>query len=112
MFSTNLGDELLANEPQDTQVQGSVTRNSRTGELFIKLVNPQLGAEKLRIQLKGSPSVASKGVAITLSGNPEESNSITEPAKIVPITQKMRGLASEFMYEMPPHSIVVLRVKP
>jgi len=110
MFSRNLGDEILACESQDTQIQGSVTRDSRTGEVFIKLVNPQLTAEKLNVRLKGM-SVASKGTALTLSGNPEDTNSITDQKKIVPITTTVRQLKPEFVYELPAHSTVVLKLK-
>src|SRR6185369_11789741 len=60
MFSKNLGNEILPITSSDTAVQGSATRDSKTGEFFIKLVNPQPTEESLRVEIKGIPSVDSK----------------------------------------------------
>lgn len=111
MFSRNLGDEILAATPSDTAVQGCATRDSKTGEIFLKLVNPQTTAEPLNIKLNGIASVASKATAITLAGAPDDSNSITQPRKVVPVSSTVRGIKPVFTYTMPPHSIVVLKIK-
>ena len=34
MFSRNLGDEILSSLRQETSIQGSATRDSKTGEIF------------------------------------------------------------------------------
>jgi alpha-N-arabinofuranosidase len=111
MFNRNLGDEILDTASLETPVQGSATRDSRTGEIFLKLVNPQATAEPLNIQIKGVGSLASKADAITLSGNPEDSNSMAQPRKIVPVTTTVQHLKPDFAYTLPPDSIVVLRLK-
>jgi alpha-L-arabinofuranosidase len=111
MFSRNLGDEILPVTPSETSVQGSATRDSRTGEIILKLVNPQPTAESLNIEIKGVASLDSKAVAITLAGNPEDTNSITEPRKVVPVTTTVRHLKPDFIYTLPPNSIVVLKLK-
>ena len=41
MFSRNLGDEILPVQSTDTSIQACATRDSKTGEIFLKLVNPQ-----------------------------------------------------------------------
>ncbi len=111
MFSRNLGDEILSTLSSETAVQGCATRDSKTGEIFLKLVNPQATAEPLNIEIKGAAAVAAKGSATVLAGNPDDSNSITQPKKIVPVTTTVRGIKSGFTYLMPPHSIVVLKLK-
>ena len=88
MFSRNLGDEILNTSSAETSVQGCATRDSQTGEIFLKLVNPQTNAVPLNIEINGVAALASKGTAITLAGNPEDSNSITQPKKIVPLTTR------------------------
>ena len=110
MFSRNLGDEILSTRVFQTAVQGSATRDSKTGEIFLKLVNPQATAESLKIAIKGVAMVSSKADAIILTGNLDDSNSITRPRKVVPITKTVRGVKSGFTYKMPPHSIVVLKL--
>ena len=111
MFSRNLGDEILSTVSNETAVQGCATRDSRTGEIFLKLVNPQATAETLKIDIKGIASVASKAGAIILAGNLDDSNSMAQPRKVVPVTKAVRGVKPGFTYKMPPHSIVVLKLK-
>jgi alpha-L-arabinofuranosidase len=111
MFSRNLGDEILNTSSLDTSVQGSATRDGKTGDIFLKLVNPQTNAVPLNIEINGTASLASKGSALTLTGNPDDSNSITQPKKIVPLTTTVSGIKPVFTYTLPPDSIVVLKLK-
>lgn len=110
MFSRNLGDEILETAAQDTAVQGSATRDRRTGQIFLKLVNPQESAENLEIEIAGASSLRSEATAITMAGAPQDSNSITDRNEIVPETSTVRGITPHFPYELPPHSIVVLKL--
>jgi alpha-N-arabinofuranosidase len=111
MFSCNVGDEILSVTSADTAVQGSATRDHRTGEVIIKLVNPQPQAERLGIQVKGLSSLASKGTSLILAAPPEETNSITAPRKVVPVQTALTDLKPEFVQILPPTSVVVLRLK-
>jgi alpha-N-arabinofuranosidase len=111
MFSREVGDEILSISASDTAVQGCATRDHGTGEIIIKLVNPQPTAEHLRIQIKGVSSV-SKATVLTLSGAPEDINSIFDLKKIVPVQTTLTDLKPEFVQVLPPTSIVVLRLKP
>ena len=57
-------------------------------------------------------SVASKGQAITMAANsPEDTNSITAPAKIAPVAAAAEGLGASFSRAFPPYSITVLRLE-
>ncbi|HEY8993154.1 MAG TPA: alpha-L-arabinofuranosidase C-terminal domain-containing protein [Lacunisphaera sp.] len=114
MFSGNLGDELLTVTPagtSPTDIQGCATRDSKTGEIFVKLVNPNLTPQSLPIVIKGVTSFKPKASVITLSANPEDTNSIRRPKNVVPVTTTVSGIKPGFTYTMPPHSIVVLRLK-
>jgi alpha-N-arabinofuranosidase len=111
MFSQNLGDEILPVTVADTPVQSSVTRDSKTGEIIIKLVNPQTDAQQVKINLAGLTSVASEATAITLSADPNATNTIDAPEKVVPVTTKVSGVKPSFTYTVPASGIVVLRVK-
>jgi len=111
MFSQNLGDEILSAESSGTAVQGSATRDSKTGEIILKLVNPQPAAESLNIEIKGIGSLVSKASAITLAGKPEDTNSINQPRNVVPVTTTVRDVKPRFAYTLPPDSIVVLKLK-
>lgn len=111
MFSRNLGDEILSTTSAKTSVQGCATRDSKTGEIILKLVNPATNSVALNLEIKGVNSLAAKGTAITLAGNPDDSNSMTQPKKVVPVTKTMRGIKPGFTYTLPPSSIVVLKLK-
>jgi alpha-N-arabinofuranosidase len=111
MYSRNVGDEILTVEGIDKSLQGCATRDSRTGEIILKLVNPQAVAVPVAIHLTGITSLAPEGTAITLAGNPDDANSITQPRVVVPATSTVRRLSPNFTYTMPPHSIVVLQLK-
>ena len=111
MFSRNLGDEILSATSSETSVQGCATRDSATGEIILKLVNPATNSVAVKIEISGIASLATKGTAITLAGKPDDSNSMAEPKKVVPVTKTVRGVKPVFNYTMPPSSIVVLKLK-
>jgi alpha-N-arabinofuranosidase len=112
MFSTNVGDEILPVKFADTPVQGSATRDSRTGEIILKLVNPEFAPQTLPIEIEGVTSLAPTAEMITLAGSPEDTNSITRPRNVVPVTTTLRGVKPGFTCTLPPHSVVVLKLKP
>jgi len=111
MFSRNVGDEILSVSPSDTEIQGCATRDSKTGEIFIKLVNPGVTNAVVKIKIKGVASLASKGTATTIQGSPEDTNSINHPRNVVPVVTTLRDVKSEFPYTMQPQSIVLLKLK-
>ena len=45
------------------------------------------------------------------AGNPGDANSIDQPKKVIPVTKILQGVKQDFIYEMPPGSIVVLKLK-
>jgi alpha-N-arabinofuranosidase len=48
----------------------------------------------------------------TLRGNtPEETNSITDPGRILPIATTIHNAATSFEHTMPPYSIQVLDIQ-
>jgi alpha-N-arabinofuranosidase len=89
----------------------SVTRNSQTGVVYLKVVNILGNPQSVNIDLKGVAGVEPNGTAITLSGKPEDTNSITDPVKLIPVITKTSGLNSNFNYIFTPYSVTVLQIK-
>ena len=90
----------------------SATRDSKTGALFLKIVNATSTVQPVKINLLGSSSVAAQGTAITIKANkPEDTNSITEPEKIVPLASKLKGVAKNFVQPVPAYSVTVLKLQ-
>jgi len=66
--------------------------------------------QTVQISLNGVKEVAPEGTAITLSGNPEDTNTITEPEKIIPVTTTINGLNTNFSYTFAANSVTVLQL--
>ncbi len=111
MFSRNVGDEILPVTFSGTSVQGCATRDSQTGEIIVKLVNPELTPQSLPIEIKGVTALKSKATVITLSASPEDTNSIRRPRNVVPITTTLSGVKPGFSFTLPPYSVVVLKLQ-
>jgi alpha-N-arabinofuranosidase len=88
------------------------TRDSKTGTIYLKVVNRAGTPQPVKVEISGLSAVEATGQAITLSASsPDETNSITEPTKIVPITTNVDGLGENFTRTFPPYSITVLQMK-
>ena len=69
-------------------------------------------AQKVKLDIQGIAGVASKGTAITLKAvSTEDTNSITEPHKIVPVTTSIKGLGKHCEQSFPAYSITVLQIQ-
>jgi alpha-N-arabinofuranosidase len=108
LFSTHLGDEILKASATDTGVLVSATRDSRSGTIYAKLVNPGDAAAPVRIEISGAPKLAATASALTIAGDPQATNSIDAPTAVAPVASTVTGVAPGFTYTVPAHGIVVL----
>jgi alpha-N-arabinofuranosidase len=133
MFSTLHGDEILATSSQDIPTQSwqpppvrrvtqpaqqirevlfDATRDSRSGTIYVKLVNEAGTAQSVKIQLSGVKTVEPSGQLVSLSARtPDDTNSLEEPGAVIPKTEDVGNLSPEFVRELPPYSISVLSLK-
>ena len=111
LFSTNLGDEILKTTAADTEVLTSVTRDSKSGTIYAKLVNASDADAPVQIAVTGAGSLASTATALTLSGDAQATNAIDTPDRVVPVTSTVSGVKSGFTYTVPKHGIVVLTMR-
>lgn len=89
-----------------------LTRNSQGGTIYLKAVNAVGTRQPLRMQIGGASAVEPTGEAVEMKGEgTEDTNSISEPTKIVPVAQKTDGLGRDFTRSFLPYSITVLRLK-
>jgi alpha-N-arabinofuranosidase len=88
------------------------TRDSKTGTIYLKVVNRAGAPQPVQVEISGLSAVEAKGQAITLSAKtPDDTNSIAEPTKIAPVTTNVDGLGEKFTHTFPPYSITVLQMK-
>jgi len=90
----------------------NATRDTTTGTLYIKVVNRAATAQPVHVTLTGLKSIEPVGQTITLAANsPDDTNSITDPNIIIPVTAKAEGLGADFTKSFQPYSITVLSLK-
>ncbi|MES9523391.1 alpha-L-arabinofuranosidase C-terminal domain-containing protein [Streptomyces capoamus] len=86
-----------------------VTRDAKTGELIVKVVNAQSAAARTAIDL-GTDRVASRARVTTLAAAPDAVNTETSTA-VAPRTSTLTGVARTFTYTFPANSVTFLRIK-
>ena len=63
------------------------------------------------IDLQGAGRLSAEGSIIVIKGEkPEDTNTITEPEKIVPVTSKINGIKAKFTRTFDPYSVSVLQI--
>ena len=116
MFAENLGDRTvpLALSGVPTQ-QGSrnrtlpglfasCTRDTKTGAIYLKLVNTLPTPQAVAFDLKGG-TVAADGTMTVSSGDDLKAmNSVAEPTKVAPVTSPKHGLGASFRRTLPSHT--------
>jgi alpha-L-arabinofuranosidase len=89
----------------------SATRDQKTGEMILKVVN---GGEKpmdTEIKLQGAKTLAGTGQEIVLtSEHPTDENTVAEPTKVAPKAQPLTVPGPSFHHTFPGNSLTVLRI--
>ncbi len=134
MFSTMVGDEILATDSQNIptrqwqpragrggnpppprqlrEIFYSATRDSTSGVIYLKIVNTSGTAKTIKIQINGGAKIAPEGEAVSLAAaGLDDTNSLEQPQKLVPHTEKAGNLSADISREFPPYSITVLKLK-
>ncbi|WP_105974227.1 alpha-L-arabinofuranosidase C-terminal domain-containing protein [Streptomyces geranii] len=86
-----------------------VTKDAKTGDLIVKVVNAQAAQARTTIDL-GRTKVGSKATVTTLAAAPDAVNSETA-TPVAPVRSTFKGVASKFTYTFPANSVTFLRIK-
>ncbi len=112
LFGQHRGDVVVPATLTGDQLFESVTRDTKTGQVYAKIVNAGDAARPIHITLTGTGSVAATGTAYTLrSASLSDVNTITAPTKIVPMTAPVSGISRDFTYTAAPYSVTVLQMQ-
>ena len=113
MFANHHGDVALPvslTTGPGSMCYASVTRNSKTGTLYIKVVNASFYQQQVNFTLTGFNSINSTGTGLLLTGNPSDTNAPgTTPA--LPQTIKLTGLGANFSQTFPAYSVSELEIQ-
>ncbi|WP_369256846.1 alpha-L-arabinofuranosidase C-terminal domain-containing protein [Streptomyces sp. R35] len=86
-----------------------VTRDAKTGDLIVKVVNAQSADARTAIDLGGA-KVGHKAAVTTLQAAPDAVNTETATA-VAPVKSTFEGVADTFTYTFPANSVTFLRIK-
>ena len=113
MFDNHHGDEVVASQQEGggPRFFYSATRDAAKGVLYVKLVNAASIAQRVTLKLSGAGNVAKTARVVSLSAETtQETNSISDPARIVPVGKTVSGVGPDFSYTVPRYSIQVLEI--
>ena len=114
LFSGHHGDEILNASMPETPVRlfESVTRDTETGTIYLKLVNATDMARTVQVQLlhHGHAAAGPAKMYVLTAASTEATNSIGDPEHIVPAECSLRPLGSEFALPLAPLSINVVEL--
>ncbi|AMR34546.1 alpha-N-arabinofuranosidase [Mucilaginibacter sp. PAMC 26640] len=87
------------------------TNDTKTGKIFLKVVNVTGKPQQVDIELNGAVKVSPNGTLVVVKGDkPEDTNTIDDPAKIVPTTSVVNGISKKFTKTFAPYSINILQI--
>ncbi|MFD0310286.1 alpha-L-arabinofuranosidase C-terminal domain-containing protein [Streptomyces sp. NPDC127119] len=86
-----------------------VTKDKRTGDLIVKVVNAQAVDARTAVDL-GSAKVRPKAEVTTLAAAADAVNTETDTA-VAPVTSTFPGVARKFTYTFPANSVTFLRIR-
>jgi alpha-L-arabinofuranosidase len=116
MFAHHAGNVVLPaalTTSGGSQLFQSVTQDSLTGDIFVKLVNCAGARQPVHVNLSGVTRLSNEATAVTLSSaSPQDTNTLTDPTHIVPKTRTLRGIAPTFDLDLAAYSITVLELRP
>lgn len=137
MFSNHHGDEVLKSEAADIptwtwtpkirtrngvqepprppqelpSLYYDVTRDSRDGTLYLKIVNRDDAAQNVHVVIDGA-AIAPDGEAVVMAASSrDDMNTLSDPEKIKPVATPISGLSADFTRDFPALSITVLKLK-
>jgi alpha-N-arabinofuranosidase len=112
MLSQNHGDSILGTSVENGPLHYCATRDTKTGAIYVTVVNTQSTPKPVVITLKGADPLASEATAMTLSSpSPDDTNSIDDPDHVVPVTTIVRNVKPTFTHAFAPYSVTVLQLK-
>lgn len=105
-------DNTLIHDFEDANtsaVYAVASRNEKTREIILKVVNVSDQALETAVELQNAPQLFPNGKIITLtSASPEDENSLEEPTRVAPVEGVLEGVSSQFRLNLPAHSLTVL----
>jgi alpha-L-arabinofuranosidase len=111
LFGRNSGDRWLLSkiDPATKDLAVSAVRDSKSGDLILKLVNTSREPKPLRIALDGAKKLSASATATVLAGDPGAKNDAGKAPTVTPKTTTL-AVGPTFTYDAPASSLTVVRI--
>jgi alpha-L-arabinofuranosidase len=104
--------EITESEANIKSLCTSASRDEKSGDIILKIVNVSYGPVKARIALNGAESLTGKGNAIELtSANPLDENTLENPTKVSPKSELVKFSGATLNRTFPGNSLTVIRIQ-
>lgn len=104
--------QLAIPTPSTKTLFASATRDEKTGDIIVKVVNAAAAPLETEVDLAGAGELPGTGQAIVLtSANPKDENTLDEPAKVAPKAAPLKFTGSKFTRAFPGNSLTILRIE-
>ncbi|MGF2411049.1 MAG: alpha-L-arabinofuranosidase C-terminal domain-containing protein [Ferruginibacter sp.] len=117
LFSVNHGDTYFSNivsfkeaALKDSTLAASCVKNSKTGDIIIKIVNAGAAKATADLNLSVFGKFAATATMQLLSGEPDMKNTLQNPQQVIPKTSVL-PVKKKMQYEVPAYSLTVIRIK-
>jgi alpha-N-arabinofuranosidase len=114
MFSANQGDlyldKIISLEEKDSTLAASCIRESKTGDIILKLANAGKEPKTIKVNLSRYKNIVPDGEITVLTGNADAENTFENSANVVPQVSTYK-VSPKFEYSVPSMSLTVLRIK-
>jgi len=111
LFSDNSGTRVLPFIQNTDHCFWSAALDTASGrkDVLLKVANKSNVSETVNINLEGAGKADPAGRSMTMTGAPEDENSLANPTKIIPSAGTFAA-GLNFTYRFPAYSITVLRI--
>jgi len=90
----------------------AATKDQITGAIYLKIVNSSGKQTPVEINITGPVKIAQEAIFIVLKGDkPDDTNSISDPEKIIPVTSKIKAVAKNFTRTLDPYSVNIFQLQ-
>jgi alpha-L-arabinofuranosidase len=107
LFANNLGDKVLPVTASASGLYCSATVDSRTGRIYLKIVNPAAQAVGTQLTFSGRKGAAAQ-IEVLEGDDPTVGNTLADPDALVPSRTSLRGAGGVFDYRAPANSVTVV----
>jgi len=114
LFSTNMGDTYFENivsfDSKDSTLAASCVKNSKSGEIILKLVNYSNDPKSMKVNLSKFKNLVLEADQTILKGEDNDENSFENPEKVKPSNTTIKT-TKVFDYQAPAMSLSILKFK-